>query len=728
MAITDVIGRFLKKETSEETNYLSLTLTPDRVLATIWDLEEQKVEVLGFARKSYQNVNSIIHQSAEAIDAAAQKAKSDVSQTVFGLSHSWFDGTKIKKETASLIKKLSQELELDPQAFVPLASSIKNYLRIESGITPHAVLVGIFSDSLEAHLIKNNEVEKSHDMQGKPTIEKISSLIKQLGDEKDLPAKIIVFGIPLDSRLAEDLEKHEWRGTFIHKPRVEFLKNREVSKSVAFAQAADVLGHELSQVPTAAVTGSSYQKEETAAAGQEQAQVDEFGFIAGEDVLSDAKSTSDQSLDTDDFEKEEDSAVAVDQDVINTAPAAAEHHFKTKQKGKLIESIATLGWFTKLLNIFKGPGIAKKISIGIVALILLGLIGTFIAGKTITSAEVIIKVNAKSQEESLDIDVIKGASLDFSKGQIGAEEVSTNVSGSRKAVVAGTKEVGEPAKGEVTVFNWTTSQTSFPPKTVVISKNGVKFELDQEISVASRSASTPGQAKTKVTAIDLGTEGNVGAGTDFTFQEFDDLLYSGTSDNAFSGGDKKEVTVVSQEDMDKLEESLVESLKENATRDLKAKLSGKTFSENGIEVAVVKKVFDKKLDEEASLVNLDLEVEATAIAYNEDDLKKLLAESVKEKAPENLEAKAEDIKILSTDSTSTARGLNLSVNFEAKFVPKFDENDLKEKIAGKSVKQTREVIKDLPEVLDVNVNFSPSFLFSTSLPTNKEKIKFKIET
>ncbi|KKR86758.1 MAG: hypothetical protein UU34_C0010G0001, partial [Candidatus Curtissbacteria bacterium GW2011_GWA1_41_11] len=63
MALTDIFSRFLKKETPQETNFLSLSLAPDRVLASVWALEGEKVEVLGFARKSFQNVDSIIHQS-----------------------------------------------------------------------------------------------------------------------------------------------------------------------------------------------------------------------------------------------------------------------------------------------------------------------------------------------------------------------------------------------------------------------------------------------------------------------------------------------------------------------------------------------------------------------------------------------------------------------------------------------------------------------------------------
>ena len=726
MVLTDIFSRFLKKETPQETNFLSLSIAPDRVLASVWALEGEKVEVLGFARKSFQNVDSIIHQSAVAIDDAAEKAKSDVSQVVFGLSSSWFDGPKIKKDTTKLLKKLSQELELDVQAFVPIASAIKNYLKFEEGITPHAVLVGIFSDSFEVYLLKNNEVEKTLNSKSKPTLEKISALVKQLGEDKDLPAKIIVFGIPDDSRLADEIGKYEWKGTFVSKPKVQFLKNREVSKSVAFAQATDVLGHELS---TTEALGT------LAPIGIEDVEIkkavpepDELGFIEGEDILK--KNEVSASGETSGPQSREELAVEVDENVKAAEPTAVElePEQKAKAKGSLVENMATLAWVSKLLNIFKGPGLVKKIGIGLGAFVALAFVGTLIAGRFITSAEVVIKVNAKSQEENFDIDAIVGASSDFTRQQINGQEIVGEASGSRKAVTTGTKELGESAKGEITVLNWTDEEASFDKDTVVITKNGIQFALDSEIKIASRAAKDPGEKNVTVTAIDLGPEGNIGASSEFTFTQYDKFSFSAVNDNAFSGGDEKKVTVVSQEDLDKLEESLLESLKQNATSNLKEKLAGKTFSESTIEVEIVKKVFDKKLEEESSLVNLDMSVEATAIAYSEEELKKLLAENVKDDAPENLEAKAEDIKLLNVDATGTTRGLNLTGSFEAKFIPKFDENELREKVMGKSVKETRETIKGLPEVVDVNVNFSPSFFFTNSLPTSKEKISFKVES
>lgn len=715
MAVAHFLNRFLKKNNQQDSNFLALTLTADNVLATIWTLASDKVEILGYSKKSYQSEESIIHQAALAIDAAAEKAESDVSKVVFGLSNKWFEDGKIKKETSKLLEKMSKDLELDAQAYVSISSSIKNYLKIESGVTPHAVLIGIFANSLDVDLIKNNQVEKTLRSNIKPTLEKITGLVRTLGEEKDLPAKIIVFGIQDDSRLAEELTKYEWKGILVNKPKIDFLKEREVSKATAVVQAADILGRAPSIVPQAAGT--------THAQGDVKAMpANELNFVEGEDVLriqnEPAETTQENEAES------EDTAVNLDENA--GAPIIYQ---QPKQRGRFIEDIATLSWFSKILDMFKKPGAGKKIATSVGIILIVGFVGSAIAGRSLTKAEVVIKVNPNAAEDSFDLDVKRGGSTDFESSQLAGSEIVGSSSGNRKAVATGTKEVGEKAKGEVAVFNWTTAETKFPGNTVIISKNGIKFELTSEVSIASRSASTPGKSNVAVAAVDFGPEGNISGGSDFTFQEFDELLYSASNDNAFTGGDKKNVTVVSEEDLDKLEESLLDSLKETATNDLKNKTSGQKINEDAIVAKVAKKTFDKKVDDETSLVSLDMEVEASALTYSEDDLKKLLAENANNNAPsDKLEAKAENIEISSVNAKTVGNTLNLTGKFTANYTPKINEDELKDKIAGKSEKEAREIIKEIGEVKEVTVNFSPSFFFSSSIPKNKEKISFKIES
>ena len=388
--------------------------------------------------------------------------------------------------------------------------------------------------------------------------------------------------------------------------------------------------------------------------------------------------------------------------------------------------MATVAYLPKIFGLLKKRPPLKNLLIAVAILLIIFLIGSFVAAQTLTEAKIRIKVNAKPQESNFNVSAASGGSFDQDRQQIAAEEISAQASGNQKAVATGSKKLGEKAHGEVTVLNWTTSPKDFPSQTVILSKDGLKFTLDADIAVASRSASTPGQSKVTVKAVEVGPNGNIDAGNDFTFQQFDDLLYSARNDLALTDGAERQVTVVSQEDQDRLNKSLTDLLTDKAKQDLMSKASGKKLADEAIVVKVLKKAFDKKIDEEASLVNLDMEVEASAIVYDENDLKKLLAESITN-LPENLEARPENVEITKIDSQRKNDTLSLSGRFQAELVPKFNEDELRGKIAGKSVKEIRAIIKEVPEVTDVIVEFSPNIPLFNPIPRNKSKIKFAVE-
>src|SRR3989338_849404 len=189
---------------------------------------------------------------------------------------------------------------------------------------------------------------------------------------------------------------------------------------------------------------------------------------------------------------------------------------------RILDKITTLSYLPNFFETFKKGPVLKKAAFGLVFLVVALFVASFVLGKTITSAQIVISANSQSIEGDIDAKVISG-SANESKSELSGRKISVSESGSQKATATGVEKVGEPAKGEVTVFNWTTDQISFPQTTVIVSSGGVKFTIDNEIEIASRSASNPGQANTNVTASEKGESGNVGAGTDFSFQEFDEL-------------------------------------------------------------------------------------------------------------------------------------------------------------------------------------------------------------
>lgn len=718
MAFLNFKNPFVKKSQTPE-DYLSLTVAPNKVVATIWNFQGENINTLSTAEKGFQNVDSLIHEAAIAIDSAAEKAKTDVSKVVFGLSQFWFTEDKIKPEAAKILKDLSSDLELEAQAYVTLAISINHMFKVEESITPQAILVGHFGNFCEVHLIKNNKVAKTKTIEGEITSHKVINLIEAMKDEHEsLPSKIIVFGSDRDSLTAK-LSQANWQEIFVHEPKIESIDDETLGRSVAFAQSADILGHDPNphaQKPTNA------KSEQTA---------DNFGFVEGEDILLSQK--TDDSERKDQSVKIEETAVSPtiqdDRDLAVTfnpsdnleMPMHDSDRGEARGKRKL-PKISLGSLIPKNLS-------PKKLLIGITAFILLFVVGIFVAGLTLTSANVQVIVNSKSQDFDFTAKVIAGGSNNFDRGEIVGQLVTGTAEGSQKAVATGSKKSGTAARGQIKILNWDKQgEKTFGAGTEVITKDGLKFKIDSDVSVASRSATTPGEAKIAATAADIGPSYNIGAGIDLTIVGFDEVFYSGVTDTSFTGGDEKQITVASADDLAKLEKALTDSLTEKAKGDLQGKTGGLKIYDEGKIVKITKKDFDKKADEEASLINLDMAIDFQAIAFDENDLKKYLAVVTNKGQSGNTEALPETIELLDVKITRNKDILTLSGRYEAGLVSKLNIDDLKGKIAGKGVKQAREAIKQSGDVADVQVTFSPALPFVDSIPRDKNKINIKITT
>lgn len=731
MGLTDVFGKFLNRAPKEDDNYLSLTLTPEKIIATIWRPLANSVEFVGFSEKKFNNIDSLIHEAAAAIDSAAKNITSDVSQVVFGLSNYWFEDGKPSGETEEVLKSLAQNLDLDAQAFVPLAASQSHYLGLK-GESKNAVFIGAFENYTEVCLI-NNGVVTSSEYKGKASHEEIKRLLNKLQQNApgDLPQNVVVIGDNASS-LIKDLEKEREDATFTKGTKFAILTNEELGNCIAYSQAADVLGTEpqLAGAATPIIKPTPDKNEESEVQHQDHKSTEDgpgepFDFKEGKDVLEVEKTETLEASDHTEAKDKEEDQYAVDiteKTDVYEAPAQMLEKSKIGKKKSITESLFTLNWLPKLTG-----GNKKKILVVAVVLAVALMAAIYIIGYTLTNVEVIIRANSKPFEDNFDITVASGAALDTSRSRIPGEEITTTVQENSQAQATGTEKTGNNAKGEVKVFNWTTSKVNFDKGSILISKNGIKFLLDSTIEVASRSAATPGETAVQVTAEDFGKSGNLASGAEFTFKQHDELLYSAKNDNAFSGGDEKEITVVTKDDQDQLAEDLEETLTKKARDELQQKIQGQNISDDAIEIKVVEKKFSAEIGEEATNFTLNMKVEASALTYSEDILKEFLAKVAQEEVEGDSQSRQENIDILELDTSRNKGNLILEGKFRANLVPKIDADGIKSQIAGKSQKSARETIKLNPEIAQVEFKLSPNLIIFSSIPKSKDKIKVTIE-
>jgi hypothetical protein len=362
------------------------------------------------------------------------------------------------------------------------------------------------------------------------------------------------------------------------------------------------------------------------------------------------------------------------------------------------------------------------------------------------SAEVKLYVSTQDLEKQATVTATPRLNeIDVPSSSIPLTTVEVKESGSQSTKVFGKKNIGEQAKGKVRLRNYSTAQEKSLPKGTnlrVVGKSPVlEFTLDRAAIIPTATSSAvqngdqvgvitdPGKVEIEVTAAKFGTEANITSATRLAVGSESLSIVDAISIVDFSGGSSKEVTVVSAADRANLLATLSAQLTEKAKEQINSKLSeGQKLPEGGIETEEVKKIYSKDIDQEASDLNLNLEIVAKANVYNEKDLAKLLSESLKGDVSdgfkideEQTEATAEVLKV-NDDKTVT-----LLSRVKGKLIPDLDNNELTSNLKGKSIEAAKEYLQTLDNIDDMEINLQPQLLnFLKAFPSNPKRIKIEI--
>jgi hypothetical protein len=298
--------------------------------------------------------------------------------------------------------------------------------------------------------------------------------------------------------------------------------------------------------------------------------------------------------------------------------------------------------------------------------------------------------------------------------------MSTNASGS--------KDVGTAAKGSVTIFNIGTGELTLPSGTTLTAPNGLVFTLDSAVTVASGDAILGASTGTaNVTAGDIGQEYNLPSGTKFTVSG-QDASVAAKNDNAFSGGSKKTVTVVSKDDIQKLLSGLPKQLEAKARTDIAPKVTGDNVLLSSFVSETVNndsQSLSQKAGDQAASVTLKGTVDFAALTYNSGDMLKLtqalFGTGSTQISQSNLAVTAKNI-VDNGDGSVTA---DLQIN--AGLLPNLDSATVIKQITGLPVSKARNLLLNMPQVENVGIDLKPSLPFlSQNLPASPKNITIQI--
>lgn len=475
---------------------------------------------------------------------------------------------------------------------------------------------------------------------------------------------------------------------------------------------------------------------------------DNFGFVTDQDITTTKPlpklHTTHHEIETEEPEKSDFSInrhqeEAYEEPARNASPArsaaSAADGYSDAGGGKLA-GLLPFAFFSKLhLPKLSFPALTGNRKFILPVGILIGIIVFIIGFSTYyynnVKAHIILAVEPKivDQEENVIFDGT--AASDFSQNIIAAKPIETTVDGSLTINTTGKKDVGDKAKGTVTVYNSSTGSVKLENGTQIRSSNGLIFLLDKEITVASASGdifsgTKPGTADVAVTARDIGTESNLPSGTKFTIGNNSSL--AAKNDSAFSGGSKKQVQVVSRNDVSKLRNDLPKSLEAKARDAISQETDGDLTLLPLISIVrLEKEKFDNDVDDEATKVTLTATVRFSALAYENEELNTYVKSLLKEKYSQDISDKS--IKNTINDPEETEDGqVEAKLAIEAGLLPDINTEDILRRVENKSLGDAKKILNGLPQIASSQVTFSPGIpLIPNLFPKLPNQISIEIK-
>ncbi len=736
-----------KKEKLEY--FLALLLRDEKVNAVIFEEIEGKIKIVGEQEENFSDsIESVSPEELlEIIDKAISKAETNLPEgtetqkTIFGLKDEWVENSQIKKDYLAKLKKISDELGLLPIGFLVITEAIAHLLAKEEGAPVSAILVELGNKKIGLSLIRAGRIVETKRTQIEDSIAKTTDkLLFHFTTYEVLPSRIIIFDGEDQRDLSQEFISHSWSKTlpFLHVPQIATLQKRFDARAMLFG-AATQMGFELLDKDPKPVTHIVHEPknepqtkdqevkkdevEEKVATPKTEEAAGDFGFVKESDIRSSAKV---------DETKEEINEQKVDHIVLpsKTVPV-------TEKMKAFLAFLPSIGILKNLLNIFSTVRLPtnlfrvnpKKIFF-IPPLVILGLIILLLVYVFGVYANVILTVNSNTVNKTQALTFSLQDSTNISNNIIKVDTLSVTKTVSLSTPATGTKEVGESAKGSVTVYNGGDEKTLLKGS-IINAPNGLEFTLDNDVTVSSASGDiTSGTIKVgtktvSITAKNIGKESNLPSGTKFTVNLHPSLVAK--NDSALSGGSKKEITVVAKNDLDKLTNDAIKN-----TKDAKDTLSqkipqGTKMLPDFVKTDLSQKEFDKKLGDEAGSVNLKSTITYQAFVYSIEDLNNLGKSAFKENnTPLSSKGINYEIKDLKQKKDTEISG---SVAMKAYLLPKIDKESVVQKISGKSFQEAENIILKLPQASVVEFKLKPQLPFlPKTLPRIPSHITFTIES
>ncbi|HEX5430161.1 MAG TPA: hypothetical protein VFX17_03755 [Patescibacteria group bacterium] len=359
-----------------------------------------------------------------------------------------------------------------------------------------------------------------------------------------------------------------------------------------------------------------------------------------------------------------------------------------------------------------------------------------------------ITVYARSEPITRDAEITvntAATAVDTTGAVIPGALVSRQVSQTKSFPATGSKDIGDKAGGSVVLYNFTKNTLTLRAATTVLTVNGKKFNLVNDITGLRPTAQigsgddmevdrTSLIPPVQVAASQAGADYNIAANTKFAVVNAalgNQNVYA-IDEDAITGGTSKTVKIVSQQDLDNAVASMTASIPDQAEADLNSENPSDgdiKILPTGITKQVLAKTANKNAGDQADSFDMTMISKISGLSYKESDVKNLIKQNInqvlssdKYLLPDAQETVTAIFKSLDLDHGSGV----LSVHYETVAAYKVDTSNMPKLLAGKTANEVKDILLQKPEIDRVDVQFSPFFVNKAPKLNGKIYIESKL--
>ena len=353
------------------------------------------------------------------------------------------------------------------------------------------------------------------------------------------------------------------------------------------------------------------------------------------------------------------------------------------------------------------------------------------------AATVIVTAKTSSAPVSITLKLNGTEPTDLTKNTIQTITKSVKKDISVDFIATGKDEVGTKAKGTVIFSNCYDGDTFTIPAGTYISSGGNNYIVQNDTSVGGagidEGACLPGTSSaSSVIAADVGSDYNTAANATFLVAGYNYKI-TAKSANGLTGGESHEATVVTQEDVLKASQALVELTNNDVKQQLIKQFSnGEKVINDSFDVAradavSVPAVNAEAVDGKAKLTSAST-FTITAVAKSE--IQTYLKDAIKKQMdnPKTQRIYDDGIdKVTLSGYFKNDLGATINVSATGKVGPNIEENNIKNIVKGSEFGDVQAVLGRIQGVSDVDVQYS--YFWVNRIPEDIKKIdvEFKIQ-